>query len=70
MNPPEQPLADREANLLSALKLMVIRFDAYIDSEYSGTELLAEQLAQADFAREVIRVSDLRKKEMQILTDQ
>jgi hypothetical protein len=61
---------EREANLLSALKLMVTKFDAYIDSEYCGTELLAEQLAQADFAREVIRVSDLRKKEMQIPTDQ
>jgi hypothetical protein len=61
---------EREANLLSALKLMVVRFDAYIDSEYCGTDLLAEHLAQADFAREVIRVSDLRKKEMQILTDQ
>jgi hypothetical protein len=33
MNPPEQPIADREANLLSALKLMVSKFDAYIDSE-------------------------------------
>ena len=58
MNPPEQPIADREANLLSALKLMVSKFDAHIDSEYCGTDLLAEQLAQADFAREVIREAE------------
>ena len=49
---------DREANLLSALKLMVSKFDAFIDSEYCGTDLLAEQLAQADFAREVIREAE------------
>lgn len=46
------------ADLLSALKLMVSKFDAFIDSEYCGTDLLAEQLAQADFAREVIRKSE------------
>ena len=45
---------EREAALLSALKLMVSKFDAFIDSEYCGTDLLAEQLAQADFARKVI----------------
>lgn len=48
-------LSSQHAKLLSALKLMVFRFDAHIDSEYCGTDLLTEQLAQADFAREVIR---------------
>ncbi len=37
---------------------MVSKFDAFIDSEYCGTDLLAEQLAQADFAREVIREAE------------
>ena len=48
-------IASQNAKLLSALKLMVFKFDAHIDSEYCGTDLLTEQLAQADFAREVIR---------------
>lgn len=47
-------IASQNAKLLSALKLMVSKFDDIIDSEYGGTYLLAEQLAQADFARKLI----------------
>lgn len=55
----QRRLAEFEnAGLLSALKLMVFKFDVFIDSEYCGTDLLAEQLAQADFAREVIRKAE------------
>jgi hypothetical protein len=54
-------IASQNAKLLSALKLMVFKFDDITDSEYGGTPLLAEQLAQADFARDVIAEVENKK---------
>ena len=56
-------IASQNAKLLSALKLMVSKFDQITTSEYCGTDLLTEQLAQADFARLVIGEIEADKTE-------
>ncbi len=56
-------IASQNAKLLSALKLMVSKFDDITDSDYCGTPLLAEQLAQADFARLVLGEIEADKTE-------
>lgn len=49
-------ISSQNAKLLSALKIMVSKFDDITDSDYDeiGSILLAERKAQADFARQVI----------------
>lgn len=53
--------------LIKALEKLLALFDGDVESEYSGTTLLKEQLARADFARRALKRVNKQAQENEIL---